>query len=117
MNGWTPLHYAAHSDDQVVIRELLDRGADKMALTADGRTPRDLAIKWAVKKLFYSRPEYEIEYERWYGGGREWCAAAASSQRFHFRLYPEKYDAEQKALQEADRRKWEEIQVGEGFVG
>jgi hypothetical protein len=60
---------------------LLERGADKMALTADGKvmccvvfccvllfahvglylqTPRDLCVKWSMKKFFYSRPEYEV---------------------------------------------------------
>ncbi len=92
------MHYAAHADDQEIVRQLLDLGADKLALTIDSRTcvlavvlclslmciapaligsPRDLAVKWNCKKMFYSRPEYEIEYERW--------------------LYPEKYDAEVKA--------------------
>merc|ERR1711971_899409 len=62
-----------------------------MALTIDGRTPRDLCIKWAMKKLMYSRPEYEVEYERW--------------------LYPEKYEEEQRLQEEADKAKWEEIKA------
>ena len=96
LNHWTPLHYAAHADDQEIIHLLLDKGADKMAMTIDGRTPRDLCIKWAMKKLMYSRPEYEVEYERW--------------------LYPEKYEEEQRLKEEADKAKWEEIKVSLVFV-
>ena len=91
LNNWTPLHYAAHADDQEIIHLFIDKGADKMALTVDGRTPRDLAIKWAMKKLMYSRPGYEVEYERW--------------------LYPEKYEEEQRLKEEADKAKWEEIKA------
>merc|ERR1711991_147686 len=91
LNHWTPLHYAAHSDDQEVIRLMIEKGADVNALTIDGRTPRDLCIKWAMKKLMYSRPEYEVEYERW--------------------LYPEKYEEEQRLKEEADKAKWEEIKA------
>lgn len=69
---------------------MLELGADPLAQTVDQKTPRDLAVKWAMKKQFYSRPEYEVEYERW--------------------LYPEKYDAEQKAQREADEKLWKEIQ-------
>ncbi len=46
-----------------------------------------------MKKLMYSRPEYEVEYERW--------------------LYPEKYEEEQRLKEEADKAKWEEIKVRE----
>ncbi len=41
--------------------------------------------------LRYSRPEYEVEYERW--------------------LYPEKYEEEQRLKEEADKAKWEEIKA------
>lgn len=44
-----------------------------------------------MKKLMYSRPEYEVEYERW--------------------LYPEKYEEEQRLKEEADKAKWEEIKA------
>ncbi len=56
MNGWTvrvlcaervpfftgrqPLHYAAHADDMDVMKILLERGADKMAFTVDGKVCR-----------------------------------------------------------------------------
>lgn len=88
-NRWTPLHYAAHSNDVELVKLFLEKGADKMALTTDGKTPRDVCVKWATKKMFYSRPEYEVEYERW--------------------LYPEKYEEEQRLKEEADRARWEEI--------
>ena len=91
LNSWTPLHYAAHADDKEVLQLLLDKGAPKFALTIDGRAPRDLAITWAVKKMFYTNPPYEVEYERW--------------------LYPEKYAEEQRLREEADREKWEAIKL------
>ena len=89
MNMWTPLHYACHSDDQEIIKLLLEKGADKMALTVDGKTPRDYCVKWAMKKHLYSRPEYEIEYERW--------------------LYPEIYEEECRQKEEAEKKQWEQI--------
>ena len=41
--GFTPLHSAAQNGDADFVRLLLEHGADAGAVTADGRTPADLA--------------------------------------------------------------------------
>ncbi len=43
-SGFTPLHLAARVGDPVLIRALLDAGADPSARTPDGRTAFDLAV-------------------------------------------------------------------------
>ncbi|MGH7303747.1 MAG: ankyrin repeat domain-containing protein [Candidatus Rokuibacteriota bacterium] len=45
--GHTPLHEAAFNGDLVLARLLLERGADRSARTAEGETPRDIAVKHA----------------------------------------------------------------------
>ena len=43
--GWTPLHYAAYNNLQETARLLLERGADPLAKSTDGKTPLDFAIE------------------------------------------------------------------------
>jgi ankyrin repeat protein len=42
-DAWTPLHVAAAYGDSSTVKALLDRGANKLALTDGGETPLDLA--------------------------------------------------------------------------
>lgn len=41
--GWTPLHQAAAHGQTEIVRLLLEQGADTQALSADGRTPLQMA--------------------------------------------------------------------------
>lgn len=41
--GWTPLHQAAAHGAKEIVRMLLDRGADRRAISTDGRTPAQMA--------------------------------------------------------------------------
>lgn len=43
--GWTPLHQAAATGDEIVVSALLDAGAKHDALSDDDRTPADLAAE------------------------------------------------------------------------
>jgi uncharacterized protein len=43
--GHTPLHEAAFNGDLALARVLLERGADRALRTAEGETPRDIAVK------------------------------------------------------------------------
>lgn len=43
--GWTPLHYAAHSGDIEIARYLLENGADRSVRLKDGRTAAELAAE------------------------------------------------------------------------
>ena len=43
--GWTPLHAAAHNDDEATVDLLLLRGADPTRPADDGRTPIDMATE------------------------------------------------------------------------
>ena len=42
-SDWTPLHFAAHQGNVVVVKKLLDAGANLSAKTSDGLTPIALA--------------------------------------------------------------------------
>lgn len=41
--GWTPLHQAAHHGQEELVTLLLEKGADRAALSADGQTPEQMA--------------------------------------------------------------------------
>ncbi|MGH1358237.1 MAG: ankyrin repeat domain-containing protein [Burkholderiaceae bacterium] len=43
--GWTPLHYAATNGHLTVIKQLIEAGADKNALSPNGTTPMMMAIR------------------------------------------------------------------------
>jgi ankyrin repeat protein len=65
-NGWTPLHLAVDSDADTAsqggwratglptVQTLLELGADEKVKTADGATPRDLAIDYGQENLYDS---------------------------------------------------------------
>lgn len=43
--GWTPLHYAASSGHLKVIKQLIEAGANKNALSPNGTTPMMMAVR------------------------------------------------------------------------
>ncbi|KAI9473946.1 MAG: hypothetical protein EXX96DRAFT_579952 [Benjaminiella poitrasii] len=52
MNGWTPLHWAAHRGHEHVVTALLRSGADPFIKTQKGQTALDLAVQHdAVSKV------------------------------------------------------------------
>ncbi|KAJ5130977.1 ankyrin [Penicillium bovifimosum] len=49
--GYTPLHEAAKGDDPVVIRLLLEAGADRSIKNKKGESPSQIHLKhWQMKK-------------------------------------------------------------------
>ncbi|GKZ32275.1 hypothetical protein AbraIFM66950_001568 [Aspergillus brasiliensis] len=57
-DGWSPLHWACRqSDNQDIVRILLDAGADPTKPTVDGWTPRDICIFHDTSELLPLFPE------------------------------------------------------------
>ncbi|KAL1916988.1 uncharacterized protein VTP21DRAFT_5185 [Calcarisporiella thermophila] len=51
INGWTPLHWAAHRGNEAIVQLLLRNGADPSLKTSKGQTAADLAKSDAVMAL------------------------------------------------------------------
>jgi len=50
-DGWTPLHFAAENNDEIIVGLLLEYKADPTARTKDGKTPSDLLAASASPAL------------------------------------------------------------------
>jgi ankyrin repeat protein len=57
-SGWSPLHYAAKSDQIEIAKRLLDLGADPLHVSEDGENATDLAAR-------YFDPIYAQIYRDW----------------------------------------------------
>lgn len=51
LHHWTPLHYAAREDQPELVKILVEKGADKHAKDAWGRSPKDVAREYGFKEV------------------------------------------------------------------
>ena len=60
---WSALHQAAEAGEELAVRFLLEKGAEKSLKTKDGRTPLQVAKKAAVRALLGGPEKRQAEVE------------------------------------------------------
>ncbi|TMW59608.1 hypothetical protein Poli38472_004677 [Pythium oligandrum] len=81
-DGFTALHFAVQQSNDVLVKALLERGADMHAKNAAGRTPLDLCAKRDLHS-YYVKDTLTIVYalmSRWASLGSTWEMQASVSE-------------------------------------
>ena len=50
-DGWTPLHWASNNNKTIAVQTLISFGANPLARTRSGKTPRDMSTNPDIRKI------------------------------------------------------------------